>query len=193
MYTLPSAQPQSHCRQVVGPPNPATCCSNVHWCEICKSYLHPHIMLLCDSCNSGWHTTCFVPPLTELPTGDWFHLICSAVGRVPDTASEPPYSLVAPARDAQPEVHVSSPIGLSLPSAPSSHSVTDFHSSAPQAADDHSGAPVLPPSTAAYRRRVSFPLAPADETSPPLPPPQPKRRSAREHKPTARFAASHDV
>lgn len=29
-------------------------------------------MLLCDSCDSGWHMKCFTPPIKTRPKGDWF-------------------------------------------------------------------------------------------------------------------------
>lgn len=28
-------------------------------------------MLLCDGCDDSYHTFCLLPPLTEIPKGDW--------------------------------------------------------------------------------------------------------------------------
>ena len=28
-------------------------------------------MLLCDGCDDSYHTFCLMPPLTEIPKGDW--------------------------------------------------------------------------------------------------------------------------
>ena len=59
-----------------------------HKCELCRSAEDHAHMILCSLCNSGWHTTCFVPPLSRVPDGDWFCPVCQAVGRVPDTPLE---------------------------------------------------------------------------------------------------------
>ena len=40
-------------------------------CEVCRLPNDDHLMLLCDSCNTGWHTYCMRPPLDEIPEGDW--------------------------------------------------------------------------------------------------------------------------
>lgn len=37
-------------------------------------------MLLCDACGKGWHTYCLMPPLTEIPEGDWVCPICVSKG-----------------------------------------------------------------------------------------------------------------
>jgi histone demethylase JARID1 len=34
-------------------------------------------MILCDYCNGGYHTYCLDPPLTAVPTGDWFCAECT--------------------------------------------------------------------------------------------------------------------
>lgn len=41
-------------------------------CEICGLADRPAILLLCDRCDEGFHTTCVDPPLAEVPEGDWF-------------------------------------------------------------------------------------------------------------------------
>ena len=52
-----------------------------HKCEICRSAEGANDMLLCSTCNSGWHLHCFQPPLLVLPKGDWFCPICVTAGR----------------------------------------------------------------------------------------------------------------
>jgi hypothetical protein len=39
------------------------------------------IMLLCDHCNTGWHTACLDPPLRAAPRGDWFCPYCVRLQR----------------------------------------------------------------------------------------------------------------
>ena len=41
-------------------------------CEVCGSGAFEERMLLCDSCDRGFHMDCLQPPLGELPEGDWF-------------------------------------------------------------------------------------------------------------------------
>ncbi|ESQ29025.1 hypothetical protein EUTSA_v10023217mg [Eutrema salsugineum] len=45
-------------------------------CEQCKSGKHGEVMLLCDSCNKGWHIYCLSPPLKHIPPGNWYCLEC---------------------------------------------------------------------------------------------------------------------
>ncbi|XP_013611381.1 PREDICTED: lysine-specific demethylase 5D isoform X2 [Brassica oleracea var. oleracea] len=45
-------------------------------CEQCKSDTHGEVMLLCDSCNKGWHIYCLSPPLNHIPPGNWYCLDC---------------------------------------------------------------------------------------------------------------------
>ncbi|CAL9237595.1 unnamed protein product [Arabidopsis halleri] len=45
-------------------------------CEQCKSGKHGDVMLLCDSCNKGWHIYCLSPPLMHIPLGNWYCLEC---------------------------------------------------------------------------------------------------------------------
>ena len=41
-------------------------------CEVCRSPSLADFMLLCDTCNKGFHLRCLQPPLTSVPDGDWF-------------------------------------------------------------------------------------------------------------------------
>lgn len=46
------------------------------FCEVCRSTTDAKNMLLCDSCDSGYHTYCLKPPLPSIPPGDWFCPTC---------------------------------------------------------------------------------------------------------------------
>ncbi|XP_018425190.1 PREDICTED: remodeling and spacing factor 1 [Nanorana parkeri] len=41
-------------------------------CKKCGLPNHPELILLCDSCDSGYHTACLRPPLLLIPDGEWF-------------------------------------------------------------------------------------------------------------------------
>ncbi|KAF7648922.1 hypothetical protein LDENG_00150190 [Lucifuga dentata] len=46
--------------------------SNEDACSHCGLPNHPELILLCDSCDSGYHTACLRPPLMLIPDGEWF-------------------------------------------------------------------------------------------------------------------------
>ncbi|XP_026865168.2 remodeling and spacing factor 1 isoform X1 [Electrophorus electricus] len=41
-------------------------------CKRCGLPNHPELILLCDLCDSGYHTACLRPPLMIIPDGEWF-------------------------------------------------------------------------------------------------------------------------
>ncbi|XP_014232727.2 titin homolog [Trichogramma pretiosum] len=41
-------------------------------CQKCSKSDHPEWILLCDSCDQGWHCSCLRPALMIIPEGDWF-------------------------------------------------------------------------------------------------------------------------
>ncbi|XP_058798794.1 titin homolog isoform X2 [Phymastichus coffea] len=41
-------------------------------CQKCNKADHPEWILLCDSCDKGWHCSCLRPALMLIPEGDWF-------------------------------------------------------------------------------------------------------------------------
>ncbi|KAK7151735.1 hypothetical protein R3I94_008169 [Phoxinus phoxinus] len=41
-------------------------------CKHCGLANHPELILLCDMCDSGYHTACLRPPLMIIPDGEWF-------------------------------------------------------------------------------------------------------------------------
>ncbi|KAI1731946.1 PHD-finger domain-containing protein [Ditylenchus destructor] len=45
-------------------------------CEICHEMTHEHRMLICDSCDLGFHMHCLNPPLTLVPRGRWECVHC---------------------------------------------------------------------------------------------------------------------
>ncbi|XP_066540412.1 remodeling and spacing factor 1 isoform X2 [Hoplias malabaricus] len=45
-------------------------------CKHCGLAKHPELILLCDLCDSGYHTACLRPPLMIIPDGEWFCPSC---------------------------------------------------------------------------------------------------------------------
>ena len=56
-------------------------------CQICNSPARWSKLMLCDSCNKGWHIDCLNPALTAIPEGSWFCPECSKKKAAP-TAQE---------------------------------------------------------------------------------------------------------
>ena len=40
-------------------------------CEICNHPDEGALMVLCDTCGTGWHIYCLQPPLPSIPEGEW--------------------------------------------------------------------------------------------------------------------------
>ena len=51
-------------------------------CEVCEATDDDALMVLCDKCNCGYHIYCLVPPLREVPTGDFF---CPSCKKAPES------------------------------------------------------------------------------------------------------------
>jgi RNase H-like domain found in reverse transcriptase/Reverse transcriptase (RNA-dependent DNA polymerase)/Integrase zinc binding domain/PHD-finger/Integrase core domain len=49
-------------------------------CEVCGSPDEEHEMLLCDSCNAGYHMRCLNPPLKKVPVDEWICPRCKGFG-----------------------------------------------------------------------------------------------------------------
>ena len=49
-------------------------------CQICGDHRHWESMLLCDSCDTGWHMYCLDPPLQEVPPEEWLCPDCLTAG-----------------------------------------------------------------------------------------------------------------
>eukprot|EP01119_Soliformovum_irregulare_P013651 TRINITY_DN365_c2_g1_i5.p1 TRINITY_DN365_c2_g1~~TRINITY_DN365_c2_g1_i5.p1 ORF type:complete len:802 (-),score=223.32 TRINITY_DN365_c2_g1_i5:464-2869(-) len=45
-------------------------------CDLCAGMEDEEHMLLCDSCDKGFHMYCLNPPLSSVPTGDWICQSC---------------------------------------------------------------------------------------------------------------------
>ncbi|GJQ76114.1 hypothetical protein Trydic_g14932, partial [Trypoxylus dichotomus] len=41
-------------------------------CQFCNSGDNEDKLLLCDSCDKGYHTYCFKPKMENIPDGDWY-------------------------------------------------------------------------------------------------------------------------
>jgi len=41
-------------------------------CKKCNKSDQPEWILLCDTCNQGWHASCLRPALMVIPDGDWY-------------------------------------------------------------------------------------------------------------------------
>ena len=64
-------------------------------CVVCGSGEQADVLLLCDSCNSAYHTFCLDPPLAAVPEGDWYCPDCA-----PTLAPPPWFSRRSRGRDA---------------------------------------------------------------------------------------------
>lgn len=56
--------------------------------QVCHSKRDYDRILLCDTCNGEYHIECLTPPLTQVPTGNWFCPKCAS--------GQPPWSLLTP-------------------------------------------------------------------------------------------------
>jgi hypothetical protein len=54
------------------------------YCVTCGQSDREESMLLCDGCDAGYHMACLTPPLTNVPSGEWFCIDC--VGSNPEYA-----------------------------------------------------------------------------------------------------------
>ena len=43
----------------------------MYFCEACGRGDDESRLLLCDSCDDAYHTYCLLPPLAEVPKGEW--------------------------------------------------------------------------------------------------------------------------
>jgi hypothetical protein len=54
----------------------------MYFCEACGRGDDESRLLLCDSCDDAYHTYCLLPPLPEVPKGEWRCHKCIAKVRV---------------------------------------------------------------------------------------------------------------
>ncbi len=50
-------------------------------CAVCEAGESEDCLMLCDGCNTGYHTFCLNPPLSTVPEGDFFCSACTTAGR----------------------------------------------------------------------------------------------------------------
>ena len=43
----------------------------MYYCHTCSRGDGEEYMLLCDGCDDAFHTYCLIPPLNDIPKGDW--------------------------------------------------------------------------------------------------------------------------
>ena len=44
---------------------------DMYMCHVCGRGDNEETLLLCDGCDDSFHTFCLLPPLPEVPKGDW--------------------------------------------------------------------------------------------------------------------------
>ncbi|XP_064778606.1 lysine-specific demethylase 5B-B-like isoform X1 [Oncorhynchus masou masou] len=52
-------------------PSPAVSVVDLYICLVCGSGSDEDRLLLCDGCDDSYHTFCLIPPLNDIPKGDW--------------------------------------------------------------------------------------------------------------------------
>ncbi|XP_028980169.2 lysine-specific demethylase 5B-B isoform X2 [Esox lucius] len=52
-------------------PPPAVSVVDLYVCLVCGSGSDEDRLLLCDGCDDSYHTFCLIPPLNDIPKGDW--------------------------------------------------------------------------------------------------------------------------
>lgn len=50
-------------------------------CKVCGFDKDDDSVLLCDSCDSEYHTYCLNPPLSRIPTGNWYCPSCVSMAQ----------------------------------------------------------------------------------------------------------------
>jgi len=81
IYSIQShSQPPQPCTipppSLPAPTSPFAPPDDAH-CQVCQSPFDEYQMLLCDTCNAGWHMDCLLPPLTTIPPGTWQCPLCT--------------------------------------------------------------------------------------------------------------------
>lgn len=61
---------------------------DLYVCLLCGSGSDEDRLLLCDGCDDSYHTFCLVPPLHDVPKGDWRCPKCVAQVRRDGRAGE---------------------------------------------------------------------------------------------------------
>ncbi|XP_066585039.1 titin homolog [Prorops nasuta] len=67
-----AAEPLRRARTAQKSPSDIEEADDEYACQKCGKADHPEWILLCDSCDKGWHCSCLRPALMLIPEGDWF-------------------------------------------------------------------------------------------------------------------------
>lgn len=71
-------------------------CLDCKMCSLCsvrdKAISTSNKLLICDSCDKGYHMDCLEPPLFEMPRGKWYCLVCDPASP-PSSEIDKPLSL----------------------------------------------------------------------------------------------------
>lgn len=65
-------------------------------CPVCNSAEREDILLLCDSCDAAYHTSCI--GLDHIPDGDWFCMECAHLFHLTDESQSPDARELSPRR-----------------------------------------------------------------------------------------------
>jgi hypothetical protein len=57
-------------------------------CQVCHDHRNWELLVLCDSCDTGWHTYCLSPPLESVPDGTWICPDCTRNGITKEVLAE---------------------------------------------------------------------------------------------------------
>lgn len=77
----PKTTEKTELKITVLPPTPNLPSEEIILCKICGKGDRDEELLLCDGCDAGYHTFCMNPPLSNIPSGDWFCETCIAQGK----------------------------------------------------------------------------------------------------------------
>lgn len=47
--------------------------------DVCNACQCPGLLIVCDKCSSNYHQDCLVPPLKDIPEGEWFCPKCVCI------------------------------------------------------------------------------------------------------------------
>ena len=75
--SLPKSSPRSATANKKRSPRSALSMGSDKACEVCGDTGDADKMLLCDSCDGGWHIFCVSPSLPEIPDRErWYCRVC---------------------------------------------------------------------------------------------------------------------
>ncbi|XP_066276304.1 PHD and RING finger domain-containing protein 1-like isoform X1 [Branchiostoma lanceolatum] len=66
------------------------------YCQVCHQPTNEDRMLLCDSCDAGYHMECLTPPLDAVPIEEWFCPHCAPPESSREEEEEEPQTILLP-------------------------------------------------------------------------------------------------